>query len=122
MNCPVCTLSVAVPPQGGPAACIGCDKPPAACACKKPLSPESFAGFDRFCLQLFEAEKEAKRRACGMEHVGDPEDELGRPINPYRALRVILLRHARNLGELERHRHEYDDQYLCKMCGLDGRT
>lgn len=122
MNCPVCTLSVMVLHQGGPTVCVGCDKPPAACGCRKPLSPESFAGFDRFCLQLFDAEMEAKRRACGIEHGGDPEDEIGRPINPYRALREILLRHARRLGELEHHRHEYDDQDLCKMCGLDGRA
>jgi hypothetical protein len=120
VNCPVCTQSVVAPPQGGPRVCIGCDKAPEECRCRKPLSPESFFGFDQFCLQLHDAEKEAKRRACNLEH--GEADEIGRPINPYRALREILLRHARSLRKLEYHVHSYDDQDLCKFCGLDGRA
>lgn len=125
MNCPVCTLSVVAAPEGGPAVCIGCDKLPAECRCQKPLSPGSFMGFDRFCLALHDAEKEAKRRACSLEYSGGhlgAQDEIGRPINPYRALRQILLRHAKDLRKLEHHRHEYGEDDLCKVCGLDGRA
>lgn len=120
MNCPVCTLSVVAPPEGGARICIGCNKAPERCTCAKPISPESFFGFDRFCLQLHDAEKEAKRRACNLD--GGEEDEIGRPIDPYRALRQILLRHARELRVLERHAHHYNEQDLCKFCGKDGRA
>lgn len=73
-------------------------------------------------LAIHDAKKKANYTRQMHELTGVDHDENEQPLDPYKELETLLETELKNVRELRKHPHDWNEDDLCSVCGADGRA
>jgi hypothetical protein len=73
-------------------------------------------------MEIEEAKKKANYSRQMQELTGVDQDSDGKPFDPYKELEDLLEKSLKDVRELRTHKHDWNDEDLCSVCGADGRA